>query len=596
MNKSYAIYTEKNNCQDCYKCVKNCPVKSIKLEDGSASVIPELCIYCGKCTQVCPANAKKVRDDIPIVRTALSKEKIIVSLAPSYLSEYNNEDIHNVISAFHEAGFYGVSETALGAEKVALETKNWLDKQDNGVYISSCCPSAVLLVKKYYPQYSSSIAPVYSPMVAHAKFLKTIYPDAKVLFVGPCVAKKTELEEFGGIIDYVLTFKDIKTLFEDMGIFFEFMKPTNKDIFIPIKANKGNLYPIDGGMLTCMIDSISSEEERINHNSSDDVSVRYMTFSGVQNLIDILNDFDSLKESGKTFIEVMTCDGGCIKGPCSNTNKSSAAKRISVLEKVKENPRDEKILDKLRKIDISTDYDFIQKVEKIEYSLQEIYEALGMVNKKSENDELNCGGCGYDNCKEFAKALIAGKAENDMCISYMRKMAQDKTNILLKKMPSGIVIVNDKMKVVDANQNFANLLGDEVKMIFEANPGLNGADITKLIPFHNFFSSVLQSGVDVVEQDIRDGNNYYNLSVFSVQTHSLVCGIIQNLNAPEVRKDLVLNRTKEVIMENMKVVQKIAFLLGENASYTESMLNSILESHSDTNNESQDSISIDDKK
>jgi len=188
MNKSSAIYTEKNNCQDCYKCVKNCPVKAIKLEDGSASVIPELCIFCGKCTQVCPANAKKVRDDIPTVRATLSKEKIIVSLAPSYLSEYNNEDIHNVIAAFHEAGFYGVSETALGAEKVALETKNWLDEQENGVFLSSCCPSAVLLVKKYYPQYSSSIAPVLSPMVAHAKFLKTIYPDAKVLFVGPCVA------------------------------------------------------------------------------------------------------------------------------------------------------------------------------------------------------------------------------------------------------------------------------------------------------------------------------------------------------------------------------------------------------------------------
>jgi uncharacterized Fe-S cluster-containing protein len=203
-----------------------------------------------------------------------------------------------------------------------------------------------------------------------------------------------------------------------------------------------------------------------------------------------------------------------------------------------------------------------------------------MVNKKSEADELNCGGCGYDNCREFAKALIAGKAENDMCISYMRKIAQDKTNILLKKMPSGIVIVNDKLKVVDANKNFADILGDEVKMIFEANPGLYGADITKLIPYHNLFSQVLETGVDIIEQDIRDGERYYTLSVFSVQNHSLVCGIIKNLHAPEVRKDLVLNRTKEVIMENMKVVQQIAFLLGENASYTESMLNSILESHS----------------
>lgn len=580
MNKLSAIYTEKNNCQDCYKCVKNCPVKAIKLEDNSASVIPELCIYCGKCTQVCPANAKKVRDDLPVVRQALKKEKIIVSLAPSYLSEYENVETNKVIAAFKEAGFYGVSETALGAEKVALETKNWIDKQENGVYISSCCPSAVLLINKYYSEHSSAVAPILSPMVAHAKFLKEIYPEAKVLFVGPCIAKKEEVTQYAEYIDYVLSFKDIKAFFEDIGIFFEFMKPTEDDVFIPIRANKGNLYPIDGGMLTCMIDSINSDVDRINHNSNKKESIRYMTFSGVKNLKEIMRDFDSMKTNGKTFIEVMTCDGGCIKGPETISKKSSASKRLNVLDKVSVEPRNEEMLSKLYELDISTKYDFIKKIEKEEYSLNQIYEALKMVNKKSEADELNCGGCGYDNCREFAKALIAGKAENDMCISYMRKIAQDKTNILLKKMPSGIVIVNDKLKVVDANKNFADILGDEVKMIFEANPGLYGADITKLIPYHNLFSQVLETGVDIIEQDIRDGERYYTLSVFSVQNHSLVCGIIKNLHAPEVRKDLVLNRTKEVIMENMKVVQQIAFLLGENASYTESMLNSILESHS----------------
>lgn len=580
MNKLSAIYTEKNNCQDCYKCVKNCPVKAIKLEDNSASVIPELCIYCGKCTQVCPANAKKVRDDLPVVRQALKKEKIIVSLAPSYLSEYENVETNKVIAAFKEAGFYGVSETALGAEKVALETKNWIDKQENGVYISSCCPSAVLLINKYYSEHSSAVAPILSPMVAHAKFLKEIYPEAKVLFVGPCIAKKEEVTQYAEYIDYVLSFKDIKAFFEDIGIFFEFMKPTEDDVFIPIRANKGNLYPIDGGMLTCMIDSINSDVDRINHNSNKKESIRYMTFSGVKNLKEIMRDFDSMKTNGKTFIEVMTCDGGCIKGPEAISKKSSASKRLNVLDKVSVEPRNEEMLSKLNELDISTKYDFIKKIEKEEYTLNQIYEALKMVNKKSEADELNCGGCGYDNCREFAKALIAGKAENDMCISYMRKIAQDKTNILLKKMPSGIVIVNDKLKVVDANKNFADILGDEVKMIFEANPGLYGADITKLIPYHNLFSQVLETGVDIIEQDIRDGERYYTLSVFSVQNHSLVCGIIKNLHAPEVRKDLVLNRTKEVIMENMKVVQQIAFLLGENASYTESMLNSILESHS----------------
>lgn len=348
-----------------------------------------------------------------------------------------------------------------------------------------------------------------------------------------------------------------------------------------MRANKGNLYPIDGGMLTCMIDSITSDVDRINHNSTKKVPIRYMTFSGVQNLIDIFNDFESIDPTCKTFIEIMTCDAGCIRGPGSTNSRSSASKRLNVLENVKVNERDKETENILDSIDISTSYDFIPKVEKEEYSLQQVYEALSWVNKKSEADELNCSGCGYDNCREFAKALLSGKAETDMCVSYMRRMAQDKTNILLKKMPSGIVIVNDKMKVVDANQNFAELLGEEVMQIYETNPGLRNADFTKLVSFHKLFSQVLETGVDLVEQDIRDGESYYNVSIISIQNHSLVCGLIQNLHSPQVREDLVLNRTKEVIMENMKVVQQIAFLLGENASFTESMLNSILESHSE---------------
>lgn len=579
MQKTAPIYTEENNCQDCYKCIKACPVKAIKIESASASIVPDLCIYCGTCTLICPANAKKVRNDVDFIRQALiRKEKIIVSLAPSYLSEYADEKIENVLAAFREAGFWKVSQTAIGAEKVAADTKKWLDKQGDGVYISSCCPSAVQLIRKYYPQCSSSIAPVYSPMVAHAAFLKEICPDAKVAFVGPCAAKKSELVHFGGIIDYVLTFQEIKELFDDMGIYFEFMQPTEEDKFFPFKAGKGNLYPIDGGMLTNMINTISTTEARINHNMGD-VGVRYMTFSGVKNIQEILEDYDKLGSGCKTFLELMTCDGGCIKGPCSNVNHSSAAKRVEVLRGTETDTERNNYQEVLEGLDIGVSYNYIEQVNPKDYTQQEIQEALKRVNKKSEADELNCGGCGYDNCRAFAKALLDGRAENDMCVSYMRRIAQDKTNILLKKMPQGVVIVNEKMKIVDANEKFATILGEEVKTIFDANPGLYGADITKIVPFHKFFSSVLSTGVDVVEQDIRDGNNYYSLSVFSVQDYSLVCGIIQNLHAPEVRKDLVLKRTQDVIMENMKVVQQIAFLLGENASYTEAMLNSIVESH-----------------
>lgn len=584
------IYTEVNNCQDCYKCIKVCPVKAIKFEDYSAKLIPERCIYCGDCVVVCPANAKRVRDDTEdVIKSLKRNEKIIVSLAPSYLSEFSEIKTDVLISAFKEAGFYGVSETALGAELVAKKAKEWFDKQGKGVYFSSCCPTTVQLIRKFYPKYTDNITPIASPMESHAKFLKQIYPDCKVAFVGPCISKKTELELKDNYLDYVLTFQEIKSLFDNLGVMFEFVKPSDEDVFIPIKAGEGNLYPIDGGMLTNMLEDKTSVKTDISYKSNEDEKNQtcYLTLSGVENIKSVMNDIDKLQDK-KYFIELLGCKGGCVMGPTTIKKRSSAFKRVQVLSGVTEKIDDEKTYNKLFSTDISSSFLSIDEVKSQKFSQKEIVEALKRVNKISEKDELNCGGCGYDNCKSFAVALLDGRAENDMCISFMRRVARDKTNILLKKMPQGVVIVNDSLQIVEANEKFATTMGKEMEEMFAIKPGLAGMDITKVLSFHKYFSSVLNSCVDVVEQDIRDGENYYLLSVFSIQDHSLVCGIIENMHAPEVRKDIVVTRTQDVINQNMKVVQKIAFLLGENASYTESMLNSIVESHQDKQQEDKD--------
>jgi sensor histidine kinase regulating citrate/malate metabolism len=151
--------------------------------------------------------------------------------------------------------------------------------------------------------------------------------------------------------------------------------------------------------------------------------------------------------------------------------------------------------------------------------------------------------------------------------------------MLLQKSPSGVVMVYDKMQIVDCNAKCAEICGQDVELIYQANPGLHGADLRKIIQSHRFFSTVLETGNDIIEQDIRSGDLFYNLSVMTIQKRKLVLGIVRNMREPEVQKELVLNRTREVILENMKVVQQIAYLLGENASYTETMLNSIVDSH-----------------
>lgn len=576
--KSYPIYTEKNNCQDCYKCVKVCEVKAIKFEDNSASIVPEKCIWCGKCVEVCPSNAKKVRNDVEsIIRALRSNEKIVVSLAPSYLSEFCDIDNSSLIAAFKEAGFMGVSETALGAELVALKAREWIDKQPNGVYFSSCCPATVQLIRKYYPQHSDKVSPIASPVEAHATFLKKHYPDCKICFVGPCIAKKTELQLKDNKLDFVLTFREINEVFEVLGVDLEFQKPNTEDKFIPMKAGIGNLYPTDGGMLSCMMDKELGNVA--NHCKLTSKDCELLTVSGVKNVMSVLDDVEKFDNSKKYFVEVLGCSGGCVMGPATIKKTSSLVKRTQIFDNTTACEESDAYKD-LFQTDITTDFSNIDTFERRDYTQKDIVEILKRVNKISDSDYLNCGGCGYDNCKSFATALLDGLAENDMCVSYMRRVARDKTNILLKKMPQGVVIVDANLRIVQANKKFATTLGGDLEELYDLKPGLSGVDITKALSFYNYFSNVLDTCKDLVEQDIREDDNYYRLSIFSVQDHQQVCGIIENMHAPEVRKDIVLTRTQEVIKQNMKIVQQIAFLLGENASYTESMLNSIIESHS----------------
>lgn len=213
------------------------------------------------------------------------------------------------------------------------------------------------------------------------------------------------------------------------------------------------------------------------------------------------------------------------------------------------------------------------------HSEAEILSALASVGKHTPADELNCGGCGYDRCREFALALLEGKAERTMCVSYMRRVAQDKASVLLEKMPYGVVMVDDKLRIVDSNHLFASLLGSDISETYEVQPGLKSADIRKVVAFHKIFSSALCTGEEIVEHDIREGDRYLHVSVVTILKHKLVCGIMQNMKDERTRRAMATDRLQEVVTRNMKVVQQIAFLLGENAAFTETMLNSVIDSH-----------------
>jgi iron only hydrogenase large subunit-like protein len=556
MNKP--IYTEKTQCQDCYKCVRECPVKAIRVVDGSAQVMPEACILCGNCTEVCPVNAKKIRDDLMLAMDLLKKKQAVyVSLAPTFRTEFNGMNEAKLIGAILSLGFVGVSETALGAQVVSSACAQMLRERENPLLISSACPSVVHLIEQYYPNLVPYITPVASPLQAHSTMLRELYgDDIGIVFIGPCIAKKNESTDS---FDVALTFTDLRRWFNLKSINWDEI-PVNRH-FVPEAAQEGGLYPIDGGMI-----------EGIKYYNAPSDTL-FMSFSGVREIMEAFDEIDIKGFNHPVFVETLACVGGCVNGPGVSKRGSIAQKRYKVqtLTPLPQEARAEK------SIKIAKEF-HEREIRKGEHNKKEIAAALLRIGKKRAEEELNCGGCGYDTCKEFACALIEEKAEPAMCVSYLRKLAQNKAAALIKAMPSGVVIVDENLKSSKDNDRFISIIGGDASIISEADPDLEGAYLERLIDFHDLFADALRDGTEVKIQDIRKGGKIIRLTLFSIQKHMVLGGILQDITEPVIQREQIIDKANEVMRKNLTTVQQIAFLLGENAADSEVLLSSIVQS------------------
>lgn len=558
------VYTEPDNCQDCYKCIRECPVKAIRIENNKASIIDERCIYCGHCTQVCPTGAKKVRDGLTRARLILDKyPEVYLSLAPSYISEFQDIPSKVLIAAIKKLGFSGVSETALGAEIVSAKTEDYLDAAKPGVHISSACPVIVEYIRKYSTEHISHITPIMSPMLAHAKILKETYGnDIKIIFAGPCICKKLEADYFNNLVDVVLTFKDLREWFElsDLDLHDHSLKPDQTG-FIPYRSGLGGRYPIEGGMLQ----GLHQQRQQV-HN---------MAFSDIYTIKEVLKDLGNYHYTESIFLELLACKGGCINGPARLSTLSPALKRYEVIHQsdLGEPEKD------FRHLDLHLQYCKDTTINEIVYTEEDIKQAMFVVGKTGPEDELNCSGCGYDSCRDFAIAMLSGRAEENMCVSYMRKIAHDKATVLLQKIPAGVVLVNADLKIMDMNRSCASLLGEDIAVIYDAAPGLNGVDLSAVCSFEDLFKAALSTGKEIVERHIRDEKKPLMLSIYNIQPHHLVFGLIQDFQELSTRREWVLEKTNEVIKKHMETVQQVACLLGENAAFTDSTLRTIMDAN-----------------
>ena len=467
-NREYPLYTIKNNCQDCYKCVRRCPVKAIKIEDGSAMIVPDLCIACGTCYRVCPAKAKQARNDLTRAKHLVQSGKdVYVSLAPSWITEFEGVSREQMIAAIRRLGFRGVSETALGAEEVSANIAGLLDKAANealqvsaapdmsqtacgkkdedtsaehspertsGVredtstgeapqvsaanrlFISTACPAVVEYINKYVPERTANLTKLTSPLLAHCRLLKTaLGKDIEVIFIGPCIAKKIEADRHPDLLSLSLSFTDLRQWLKDENIVLKDIHTSVFDKFVMSKAEEGAAYPVEGGMIETLKPYEQSQKAYL------------MQITGIENIKRELKNIREEALDRPIFIECLACEGGCVNGPCTSSKKSGLEKRVEIL---KESDFSGLAGKRSPSVDITLDY-ASEAIVQPEHDETDIKRVLASIGKYSIEDEINCGGCGYNTCRNFAKALLDGKAEPEMCVSHMKQQAQRKALSLI---------------------------------------------------------------------------------------------------------------------------------------------------------------------
>lgn len=574
MNNLYPVYTLKNECHDCYKCIRECHVKAIKIQDNSASVIDERCIACGHCVTVCPSKAKRVRNDIENVkRLFLQNKKVYVSLAPSWVGAFDTTK-EKMITVLKKLGFEDVSETALGAQEVSIECAKVLNTTEgNGLFISSACPVIVDYIRLYKPAFAKNIVPVASPALTHAKMLKKIFgEDIAVVFIGPCIAKKKESDSHQNLINVALTFEELNYWLKEEFITFKETEVTEKVDFVPQSAYEGALYPIEGGML-----------ETIKKVGIDKKKISLISLSSIKNFDKALDGINLEKLNSKIFVEALGCEGGCVNGPCLSSDKGVIAVSADVLGHTKYRKQIPTEADTV----VNENY-YPNPVKKHKYPVEQIEEALKRISKHTFEDELNCSGCGYSTCRDFVNALISGDAESSMCVSYMRKIAVRKAAAMVRCMPAAVVMIDKNLNILESNDAFIRMFcGDMYEIFASREEGLIGAAIDRIVPFGDVLKAALKSNEDIHKEHYPIDNKLYDISAFTIEDGEIAGAVITDVTKSEMDREKIAKRAREVIAKNIATVQEIACLLGEHMVETEVLLDSIAKGYENNSDEEQ---------
>ena len=550
---------KKSNCKNCYKCIRHCPVKAIRFSGNQAYIIGNECILCGQCFVVCPQNAKEIIDETEKVKVFLqSGEPVIVSLAPSFVANYDGVGIGAMREALKKLGFYDAEETAIGATIVKTEYERMLREEDRDIIITSCCHSVNLLIQKYFPAELEYLADVLSPMQAHCIDIKKRYPNAKTVFIGPCVAKKDEAEHYKGIVDAVLTFEELTKWLKKEKIEIDKTMDSSEE-------SRARFFPTTGGILKTMAQDISG--------------YAYLAIDGVENCIAALRDIESGKIH-KCFIEMSACAGSCVGGPVMEKYHRSPVKDYMSVANYA-GTKDFNV-EQLNASELKKQFTYIEHKLTMP-SEEEIASVLRQMGKMKQSDELNCGSCGYNSCREKAIAICQGKAEISMCLPYLKDKAESFSDTIVNSSPDGLIVLNESLEVQQINDAALRLMN------LRANSDIMGEPVVRVLD-PKVFLQVQETGRNIYGRKVylAEYKRYVEMTIVYEKDSRVLVSILRDITGRETereKKENIRNQTIEVadkvVEKQMRIVQEIASLLGETAAETKIALTKLKESITD---------------
>lgn len=537
----------KNNCADCYKCIRDCSVKAITFAKDTAEIVHSDCILCGRCYVTCPQKAKQVRNDVLRVKAAITNGKrVVCSLAPSFIANFRIRSLAVITAALEKLGFAEVQETAIGAQLVSEEYANIMREGKMHVIISSCCPSINMLIKKYYPTMLPYLAKVLTPMEAHCKLIKEQQPEAFTVFIGPCIAKKKEGDE-SPYTDAVLTFDELADWFSEEGIElpYEHVDPESEGAV-------ARLYPATGGVLKA-----TAKVE----------GYRRIAIDGVDNCRGVFDEIEN-SDFGKVFIEMSACEGSCVNGPCIRDHaerRLKGAMRVDTFAGSGETPY---VIE--HKPDIKATYSF-DGGRKMNFGSDAIRDMLYKMGKTSPEKELNCGSCGYPTCRDKAIAILEGKAKIEMCLPFLKEKAESFSDTIILNTPTAIIVMDEDLVVQQINpsaikmfklKDASDILHEHVVRIL--NPRDYQMIVNAALHTQNRKHYLSDYGLYVDETILYDRQYHVVITLIrDVTEHEKL-----RLQGAELRQQTA-EITNKVIDKQMRIVQEIASLLGETTAETQ---------------------------